>query len=57
MREHWTVQDYVNSLTNLADIEDSIHPDIVNLKLNVLRRELRERFSREELIFYNIFFD
>ena len=57
MRETWTIQDYVNSLTNLADVEDIIHPDIVKIKSSVLRRELTERFSQEELRIHNIFFD
>ena len=57
MRETWTIQDYVNSLTNLADVEDIIHPDIVKIKSSVLRRELKERFSQEELRIHNIFFD
>jgi hypothetical protein len=58
MREGWSLQQYVTELQNLADLEfdDVVHPDLIDRKYKVLKREMTERFSAEELFLFGIIF-
>ena len=54
VREHWTIQDYVDRLMQLSEMEDALHPDIVERAVGTLHREVTIRFSREELFLAGI---
>jgi hypothetical protein len=59
MRESWTLDQYVDELMNLARIEfdQVVSPDIIDMKHKMLRREMLERFSPEEMMIHGIYFE
>lgn len=59
MREGWTLQQYVEELMELARMEfnEAIDPNIIEMKFKMLRREMLERFTPEEMMNHGIFFE
>lgn len=59
MREHWTLQQYVNELMEMAnqEFDQSVEPYIIDMKLKVLRREMQERFTEEQMAIHGIVFE
>lgn len=59
MREHWTLQQYIDELQSVAhlEFEDVVHPDIIHRKVRVLKREMMERFSQQEMFMHGIIFE
>ena len=59
MREGWTLQQYVDELMELARMEfdQVIDPDLIEMKFKMLRREMLERFTPEEMMNHGIFFE
>ena len=59
MREDWTLQRYVEELMELARMEfdRSVEPYILDVKFKVLRREMQERFTPEEMAIHGIYFE
>jgi hypothetical protein len=59
MREHWTLQQYVDELMEMArqEFDESVEPYILDMKLKVLRREMQERFSEEQMAIHGIVFE
>ena len=59
MREGWTLQQYVEELMELARMEfnEAVDPNIIEMKFKMLRREMLERFTPEEMMNHGIFFE
>ena len=59
MREHWTLQEYVDALMEIArqEFDQSIEPYILDMKFKMLRREMLERFTPEEMSIHGIYFE
>lgn len=59
MREHWTLQQYVDELMLIArqEFDKSVEPYILDMKFKVLRREMQERFTPEEMSIHGIYFE
>lgn len=59
MREHWTLDQYVEELMALArmEFEGAVHPDLIIRKSRVLQSEMQERFTPEQLMVHGIFFE
>jgi UDP-N-acetyl-D-mannosaminuronate dehydrogenase len=59
MREHWTLQQYVDELMKMArqEFDQSVPSWIIDMKLKVLRREMQQRFSQEEIAIHGIVFE
>ena len=59
MREHWTLDQYVDELLEVARMEfdQSVDSYILNLKYQMLKREMGERFTPEEMLNHGIVFE
>lgn len=59
MRETWTLQRYVDELMELARLEfdQIIDPGLIEMKFKMLRREMLERFTPEEMAIHGIYFE
>ena len=59
MREHWDLQRYIDELMEMArmEFEDVIDPHILNMKLRILKREMMERFTPEQMFMHGIVFE
>jgi len=59
MREHWTLQQYVDALMEIArqEFDQSVEPYILDMKFKTFRREMQERFTPEEMAIHGIYFE
>ena len=59
MREDWNLQRYVDELMTMArqEFEETIDPVILDMNLRILRREMQERFTPEDMAIHGIYFE
>jgi hypothetical protein len=52
-----TLHDYIDELDRIRNFSHDGSPEIAEMQERIMKRRMRQLFTREQLMEYNIFFD
>jgi hypothetical protein len=52
-----TLHDYIDELDRIRNFSHDGTPEIAEMQERIMKRKMRQLFTREQLMEYNIFFD